>query len=352
MKKSLIALAVLAASGAAMAQSSVTVYGLVDAYVGSQNTAGLRQSVVNSGGLNNSRWGLKGAEDLGGGMKAVFVLESGFSTDTGNIGGGATMFGRQAFVGLNSNSFGSVALGRQYGAYEAVRSNFLSAQGNSPVFDATNGPAGTNIQGIGAWVGYAPRVNNSISYATPNISGFQAAVVYGFGEDKTATTTTTTSATKNASLNLTYANGPVAVALAYQDDQVSNTAVLPAVAGSHVKNTAIGGNYDFGVAKAFVAYNRANNTGTNIKNNEWSIGTRVPMGATTLVAQFAQSKQTGVAAPLVNAKNQSFGLSAEYSLSKRTTAYAGFNKTNLGATTVGGTTTKNDVFGLGVRHTF
>lgn len=349
MKKSLIALAVLASSGAAMAQSSVTLYGVADAYVGSQKISGVRQGVVNSGGLNGSRWGLKGSEDLGAGMKAVFVLENGFDASNGNATSGATMFGRQAYVGVTGDNFGSVTLGRQYGAYEPIRSGFLSAQGSSPAFDATNS-GGTSITGnsfgvagIGAWVGYQLRVNNSIRYATPNISGFQAAVVYGFGEDKTVAVGST--ATKNVSASLTYANGPVAVALVHQDDQATGTLF-------HTKNTAIGGNYDFGVAKAFLVYNRANQDvapNTSVKNNEWAVGTRVPLGATTLVAQFAQSKQTG---QTFNAKNQSLGLSAEYSLSKRTTAYAGFNKTNLGATTVGGTTTKNDVYGLGVRHTF
>ncbi len=342
MKKSLIALAVLASSGAAMAQSSVTLYGLVDAYVGSAKVTPTRQAVVNSGGLNGSRWGLRGSEDLGGGIKGVFVLESGFDVSNGASQQGGLLFGRQAYVGVDSSSFGAVSLGRQYGAYETVRSGFLSAQGNSPAFDATNGPAGSAFpNAIGAWVGYAPRINNSIRYATPNISGFQAAVVYGLGEDKTATTT----ATKNASLSLTYANGPVAVALVHQDDQVAAIAAVPSL---HTKNTAIGGNYDFGVAKAFLAYNRANQDGPvggSVKSNEWSIGTRVPLGATTLVAQYAQSKTTGLA---INTKNQSLGLSAEYSLSKRTTAYAAFNKSNLEKPVV----VKNDVYGLGVRHTF
>ena len=340
MKKSLIALAVLASSGAAMAQSSVTLYGVVDAYVGSQKVSGLRQSLVNSGGLSNSRWGLKGSEDLGAGMKAVFVLESGFDTSTGASQQGGLLFGRQAFVGLNSSSFGSVTLGRQYGAYDDVRGSFLSAQGNSPTFDATNAATGVNKSigagGVGAWVGYAARFNNSIRYATPNISGFQAAVVYGLGEDKTAVS----NATKNVSFSLSYANGPVAVALAHQDDETTG---IPSP--THLKNTAIGGNYDFGVAKAFLTYNRADNVG--VKSNEWAIGTRVPVGATTLVAQFAQSKTTGQP---TNVKNQSLGLSAEYSLSKRTTAYVGFNKTNLLAGT--SASVKDDVYGLGIRHAF
>ena len=367
MKKSLIALAVLASSGAAMAQSSVTLYGLVDAYVGSSKattvTADLvnnvfvadqtRQARVSSGGLNGSRWGLKGAEDLGGGMKAVFVLENGFNVDDGSS---TSMFGRQAFVGLDSSSFGSVSLGRQYGAYETIRSGFLSAQGNSPAFDATNGAAFTSAdltalattvqtgtvsaaaataltnqsKRIGAWTGYQVRIDNSIRYATPNISGFQAAVVYGLGENKNITPDT--AATKNASVSLSYTNGPIAVAVVHQDDEV--------VKDFHLKNTAIGGNYDFGVAKAFLAYNQAKYTGI-AKQNEWSVGVRAPLGQATLVAQYAQSKGDDLG------KNQSLGLSAEYSLSKRTTAYTAFNKTKAFDSNV-----KNDTFGLGVRHTF
>lgn len=380
MKKSLIALAVLASSGAAMAQSSVTLYGIADAFVGSQklttaitqnpgapvtySIASGRNTVVNSGGLNGSRWGLRGSEDLGGGLKAVFVLESGFNISTGASEQGGLLFGRQAFVGLNSDSFGAVSLGRHYGAYDVVKGSFLSAQGNSPAFDATNGsilsaanaanaaiasntslPAATRraaalpilnstaVAGrIGAWTGYNVRLDNSIRYATPNISGFQAAIVYGLGENKTAAA----DATKSLSASLSYANGPIGVALTHQDDEI--------VQDFHLKNTAIGGYYDFNVAKVFAAYNHAKYTGV-AKQQEWSVGVRAPLGATTLVAQYAQSKGDDLG------KAQSIGLSAEYSLSKRTTAYTGLNATKL---TAGAAVpnVKNNVFGVGVRHTF
>ena len=376
MKKSLIALAVLAASGAAMAQSSVTLYGVADAYVSSKKATSVtrnaadtayvvdeqRQTGVSSGGLNGSRWGLKGSEDLGGGMKGIFVLESGFNIDTGASAESTSLFNRQAFVGLESG-FGTVSLGRHYGAYDNIRGTFLSAQGNSPAFDATNGPtinvaninptlanavntgvipalttaaartafaASLNAQAgrIGAWTGYQTRIDNSIRYATPSISGFQAAVVYGFGENKTATT----DATKNASVSLSYANGPIGVAVVHQDDELAQD--------FHLKNTAIGGFYDFGVAKAFLSYNQAKITGL-AKQNEWAVGVRAPLGATTLVAQYAHSKGDDLG------KNQSLGLSAEYSLSKRTTAYAAYNHTKVEAFD-----NKNNIFGLGVRHTF
>jgi predicted porin len=376
MKKSLIALAVLAASGAAMAQSSVTLYGVADVFLGSKkvntvvatgnvlSTTQARNTVIDSNGLNSSRWGLRGIEDLGNGMKAVFVLESGFSIDTGAVASATSLFNRQAFVGLDSTSFGTVSLGRHYSAYETVRSGFLSAQGNSTTFDATNGTqfsqanvaaltsfantapaartaaqataaaAALNVNGaaanrLGAWAGYQVRVDNSVRYATPNFSGFTGEVVYGLGENKTPTT----DATKNISGSLKYANGPIGVALGYAEDELT--------AGFKVKNTAIGGSYDFGVAKAFLSFNQAKYTGV-AKQNEWAVGVRAPVGATTLVAQYAQSKGDDLG------KNQSLGLEAQYSLSKRTTAYAAFNRTKVELAN----DAKNSIFGLGVRHTF
>jgi len=366
MKKSLIALAVLAASGAAMAQSSVTLYGVADAFFGSKKTNTVsvvggnlvateqRQTVVDSAGLSSTRWGLRVNEDLGAGLKAFATLEAGVNIDTGASQQAGLAFGRQAFVGLGSTSFGELSLGRQYGAYDSVRGTFLSAQGNTTTFDATNGSAlsltnlnalaalattgvvtpaaltalNSQVGRIGAWTGYQTRIDNSIRYATPSISGFQAAVVYGFGENKTAAV----NATKNGSISLTYANGPIGAAVAYQDDEV--------VKDFHLKNTAIGGSYDFGVAKAFLSFNRAKYTGL-AKQNEWAVGVRAPLGATTLVAQYAQSKGDDLG------KNQSLGLEAQYSLSKRTTAYTAFNQTK-----VFDGLAKNNVFGLGMRHTF
>jgi predicted porin len=371
MKKSLIALAVLAASGAAMAQSSVTLYGVADAYVASKKVnkvttngsalvlSNQRQALVETAGLSGSRWGMKGSEDLGGGLNAVFTLEAGYNIDTGAAADSASTFNRQAFVGLSSNSFGTVALGRQYGAYDGIKGSFFSAQGNSPSFDATNGVtfsqadiaavdayetalAPTAAQAtaaaavltkqagrIGAWTGYAARFNNSVSYTTPSFSGFKGSVVYGFGENKTATT----DATENISVGLSYANGPIGVALAYQQDELATNFKLT--------NTGIGGYYDFGVAKAFLSFNAAEYDGVDTQN-EWAVGVRAPMGATTLVAQYAHSKGDDLG------KNTSFGLSAEYSMSKRTTAYAAFNQTKVELAD----NEKNTIFALGVRHQF
>jgi len=126
MKKSLIALAVLAASGTAMAQSNVTLYGLADVWFGSSKfevtgEGSVRQTKVDSGGLNTSRWGMKGSEDLGGGLKANFQLEQGFDLSTGAAQSGKT-FNRQAWVGL-SGGFGEVQLGKVWTSYDDIRSS-------------------------------------------------------------------------------------------------------------------------------------------------------------------------------------------------------------------------------------
>ncbi|MDA0571331.1 porin [Burkholderia gladioli] len=175
MKKSLLALVALSAfAGAAHAQSSVTLYGIIDAGILFNNNAnGARQWQQSSGVLQGSRWGLKGAEDLGGGLKAIFVLENGFSTSSGALGQGGAMFGRQAYVGLSSDSLGKVTLGRQYDS----------------VVDYT-GALATGSQ----WAGYigahpgdldnmnnANRVNNAVKYTSPVYGGFQFGGLYSLG---------------------------------------------------------------------------------------------------------------------------------------------------------------------------
>src|ERR1700722_20354845 len=117
-----LSLALLGAAGAAHAQSSVTLYGVLDdsiQYVNNVNVSGSNKSSVGlaAGNLQGNRWGLKGTEDLGGGLKAVFQLENGFSPNSGAMGsynGSSKLFGRQAFVGLSSDQFGTVTIGRQY----------------------------------------------------------------------------------------------------------------------------------------------------------------------------------------------------------------------------------------------
>ena len=178
MKKSLIALAVLAASGAAMAQSSVTMFGVVDtgvAYLKGTN-GGNSNYGLTTGGNASSRLGFRGVEDLGGGLKAGFWLESGFNSDTGNgkaagASGNGLEFARRSTVSLMGN-FGEVRLGRD----ETAAYNKLSAYSNFSVI----GVGG--FRGWNSTIGDGIRQNNMIAYFTPNFSGFTAGVNYVFGE--------------------------------------------------------------------------------------------------------------------------------------------------------------------------
>jgi predicted porin len=309
MKKSLIALAVLAAAGAASAQSSVTLYGIADAYVGSvkdalSDASVKSKTVVNSSGLSNSRWGLKGTEDLGGGLKANFVLEAGFDTDTGKAGvytvkdkDDSTGFGRQATVGLSGN-FGAVELGRNYTAYDTVRG-------------ATNNSANTNVAMTGKTFGagiadYTSRTNNSIRFNSNVYSGFSGAVSYALDEDAGVKKDV-------SSVALQYANGPLQVGYANQTEK-QDTA-------SSTTYNMIGAGYNFGVANLVGSVNKAK-AAAGKEDTEYQLGVSAPFGATTVYAGLAKAKAEVAGA--TTEERTGYNLAATYALSKRTTAYAAY----------------------------
>ncbi len=354
MKKSLVALAAMSVIGAVSAQSTVTLYGVADGFVGSKRANGATQTVVNSGGLSGSRWGLKVNEDLGGGLAAIAQFESGFSLDDGASAQGGALFGRQAFVGLKT-AFGTVSLGRQKSAYYDTMTA-LSLQGNSS-FDVVgsashnDNPATDAKASMGAWRGYNARTNNSIKFQSAIYGGFSGAVVYGMGENKNKTGNTDISANDSYSLAATYANGPILVSLVHQEDAMGARA---ANNGRNVlRNTLVGGAYDLKVVKIGAGYNESQirSGGVNApKYKEYFVGVSAPLGATTLKAQYGRSKQSQ------NSANDSFGLEAAYSFSKRTDAYVGFNQTkiknqgDLANTSLDSRT--NRLYGIGMRHSF
>ncbi|APR34119.1 porin [Paraburkholderia sp. SOS3] len=159
--------------GAAHAQNSVTLYGLIDEGVNFTNNAGSGSAVqLRSGDTAGDRWGLKGSEDLGAGLSAIFRVEGGFNGSNGQLGQEGRLFGRQAYVGLSSDRYGTLTLGRQY----------------DPTIDLFS-----SITAAGSWggdVGAVPfdndnadwdfRVNNSVKYTTPNYRGLTGEAMYGF----------------------------------------------------------------------------------------------------------------------------------------------------------------------------
>ncbi|WP_394788945.1 porin [Rhodoferax sp.] len=395
MKKSLIALAVLAASGAAMAQSTVTLYGLVDANVGAFKTnavagtavTSLSQTKQDSGGLNGSRWGLKGSEDLGGGLAAIFNVESGFNIDTGASAQGGLLFGRRANVGL-AGGFGKLEVGRNSSSYDDISADH--AQMAQYLFDPSNtnngnsaatakgmtpGPVSATVTAAQAqatalgnqqkflnrtfsWIGYNTRFDNSFKYTSPNLAGFTTSVMYSLGEDKT----TALSASKTVSANVKYANGPLLVSAGYQSETTASS--VTATTKPALENAILNVAYNFGVAKVGLGLNRAKykdvaapailGGGEFAAQNEYSLSVAVPIGAATISAGYAQSKGDTLG------KSSGFGIQALYALSKRTTLYGGGVSTSaydkladaVAASAPGTAIARNTTYAVGIRHTF
>jgi predicted porin len=192
----------LTSAGVAHAQSSVTLYGIVDAGVSYLKTAtGNRYSLL-SGGLSGNRWGLRGVEDLGGGLKTIFQLESGFAIGTGRLAQGGREFGRQAFVGLASDRLGTVVAGRMYDpVVDLVQPLTADGAGGSVPF-ATPGDVDNND--------FSARVSNSVKYMSPIFGGvqFEALVAPGGVAGSTGQGLTFSGAAS-------YANGPLKIAAGY-----------------------------------------------------------------------------------------------------------------------------------------
>lgn len=266
MKKTLL---VAALSGvfatAAHAQSSVTLYGLIDAgitYTNNQNPtgkAGAGHSAwkETSGSVNGSRWGLRGSEDLGGGLKAIFTLENGFNINSGTLGQNSREFGRQAFVGISSDQAGAVTLGRQYdsvvdylGPLALTGTQYGGTQFAHP-FDNDN-------------LDNSFRVNNSVKYQSVNYAGFKFGALYGFSNDAGQFANN-----RAYSLGASYTWGGLNVAAGFL--QLNNT-----LSGSAISNTSgavasdnvllagrqqtfgAGLNYAFGPATAGFVYTQTN----------------------------------------------------------------------------------------------
>ncbi|CAB3794786.1 porin [Pararobbsia alpina] len=204
MKKSFLAFAAgCVAAGSASAQNSVTLYGVLDEGVTYVNNVvgsdhqGHSLVALQSGVLQGSRWGLKGAEDLGGGLKAIFQLESGFNINNGSSGQGGRLFGRQSFVGLSSDHWGTLTLGRQYDSVvDYVQP--VTMNGNWGAMFSHAGDIDNSDNGF--------RINNAVKYASPNLSGLEFGGLYALGGE---------SGNSTLSLGASYARGPLYLGAGY-----------------------------------------------------------------------------------------------------------------------------------------
>ncbi len=341
MKKTMIALAAFGAlAGAAHAQSSVTLYGLADVFLSGASTktttplgtTSVSTTGLSSGGLSGSRWGLRGAEDLGGGLKATFQLEAGFNADNGTAGA-PVGFNRTSKVGL-SGGFGSIEFGRQYTRMFNLIDSY-DAQGTSS-FSATN----AYFVGMGD----AVRWDNSVVYSTPSLGGFSASVQYAFGENPTPGV----SAGHATGLLAGYEAGPFAIHGAYQT--VKANGATPAVNAS-----GIGASYDFGPMKLLAqVIHQKDKAATGNSENYYHLSVSVPVGtAGTFNVGFGNEREKNFLGAKTR-KASSYGLEYRHGLSKRTTLYAalGHTKTEAVVAPATTTTTKDRLFGLGMRHSF
>jgi predicted porin len=272
----------------------VTAYGVVDVGYTNQSST----TAIKSSGMHANRLGFKGTEDLGGGLKAIFVVETGFNSGAA----AATSIGdRGAFVGLGG-AFGTVTMG----AGQSTPSLYATA--------ATNA-VGTDNYGLKKYAGES-RVNNVVNYTSPTILGgltLRGAMIQkaNNGGSKAAT-----------DISAVYANGPVTISASASDSGVD-------------RGTYVGAAYNLGVAKVFFSQaDTASLTVASAKNKFTNVGVSYPVSsALTLAAEYSQAKTTDINTSL---------LSAQYALSKRTTAYAYTSKAQK----------SDSLMGFGVRHTF
>jgi predicted porin len=332
MKKSLVALAVLAASGAAMAQSSVTLYGTADAALVRDDNGSITVNKMSSGQLSGGKWGLKGAEDLGDGLKAIFTLEAGYSIDTGASGASTTrpndFFNRQSFVGL-AGGFGTVKFGRQKNPVYA----------NAATWDTFGNSQAVNTDPLFSYNGV--RTDNLIAYNFA-ANGFYGELQYGLGE-----VPGNSSASRTVAGWVGYKSGPFDVVLTNQD-------IKNATDTATTKMTLIGGNYDFGMAKLFAAYAVEKTDGATVTRDQkdMHIGALIPVGSAGKVEVAYNSKKDDLNA---NANAHQVGIGYLYSLSKRTTLHTSYGQLSNDSnakylvTTAGNT---DKMFMAGISHQF
>ncbi|TFW23732.1 porin [Duganella callida] len=357
MKKTMLALALSATAGLAAAQSNVTVYGIFDmALVRESGGVGANAAAtrLTSGVESGSRLGFRGTEDLGGGMAAIFLVENGFQGDTGALGQGGLLFGRQAYVGLQTPA-GTIALGRQY------TPQYLAVAAVDPFGSGTAGDTKNLMASTG---NSASRMDNAVRYISPTVNGVNAEFVYGAGE-----VGGDSQAGRQLGGALAYLAGPLTLRLA---THYRNNDTATVHDNSSARNSVLTALYDFGVLKAHFAYgvDKGMNSALprNLNNpfgyavapvastdsNVVLLGVTVPQGLGTWLGSYIRKNdKTGY-----NQDAEQFAAGYRHYLSKRTDLYAVYayirNKNGAGHT-VGSSIeggTGNRAVNLGIRHIF
>ena len=377
MKKSLIALAVLAAAGTASAQSSVTLFGIVDATVQwVDNDGGPNVVRLTNSGYNSSRLGFRGTEDLGGGLSASFWLEAGLSNDDGQGGASSSnnqfsgtgsgtngrqglTFNRRSTVSL-AGGWGELRLGRDYTpqfwnltVFDPFGTNGI---GTTQTLNAISGSGGPQFPSFPTVV----RASNSIGYFLPgNLGGFYGQYMHYLGENPKDQVPNVPNDGTGDGFRVGWANGPFNVALGMSETKNHLTTALgPLVAGqdAKIKQNNVGGQWDFGIAKLMGHYSW--DSIGSIDGEGWLLGGLFPIGAGEIRAAYSQYEFDVAGSP----KAKKFAVGYVHNLSKRTAIYTTYAqvKNSGGAAAsaapgaAGAPSINNDSsgFDLGVRHSF
>jgi predicted porin len=386
MKKTLLAAALLAGfAGAASAQSSVTLYGVLDgglrySSVSLADGTGVTNFGAAYGVQSGSRWGMRGVESLGNGNNAIFQLESGFDNGNGTSGQGSRLFGRASWVGLQNTAWGDVRLGRMTN---------LTSDWMVGGLDPFSAGFGQMNMGNAFTSGNTVRMDNTLMYRSPTMSGFQAGLGYSFAtglstnggypvsgvDNGTGYSFATNNNTRQLTVGAKYANGPIYAAVSYEK---AYAAEASAANGMTVSNWNIGGSYDLKVVKIAVAYGQtrdgfwagsgAGGTGATIAQsqggnttalvfapsigyNSYILGATIPVNAVSrvLVSWTMITPNTNMK-DAYNAQNQSsYNLGYTYDFTKRTNVYTYIGQTQNYATV---DTAKSTIVGVGIRHQF
>jgi len=384
MKKSLFALAAVGAfAGAAQAQSSVTVYGIIDVGYAGGNSRGTTAvtdannkrtyNAFTTSSEQSSRLGFRGTEDLGGGTTAFFTAEVDLNSTTSTTLLGNT---RQAFAGLAQKGLGNFSVGTQYtiihnqvGATDPGQQNNMVG---NVIYPHSGGTAATSNSGQDSGIAYTVRTNNVLQVQSERFAGARLSAQYGMNNTNgTVTATATTTSGKNNfttwGVGLDYTIGKLYATAVYQNVKAEQSTIttttistlLPSMVNANSNQMYIGATYDFGILKAYAGYiNRKDestlNTNNYLKRTAQQIGVR---GFATKTVEYWASVGNGrydsYGASTPTANFTAYQVGSNYWLSKRTNMYAifGSSQTSSTSTTSGAGASQNS-YALGVRHTF
>lgn len=334
MKKSLIALAALAATGAAFAQSTVTLSGTVD--VGVEKRFSGDATKLTSSRSGTSNWTLAGTEDLGGGLKAVFQISTSFNADTGTVASTDGLGNNGLFVGL-TGGFGTVRAGRPV---NTLYGNALLANGTKGVslHDANTvlGGSSTALAKTGG-ASSSVYVPNALQYHSPRFGGVQVQLEWAPSEQTVPGTATA----KNDGLGFAvrYDGGPISASVT---SYKGASAAAATAENKAVTQLALA--YDFGMAKAYFTY-RDQSGMTSETDTSYALGVTAPVGPGSLYASYNVNEQVGT-------DGRTLIAGYKYSLSKRTTAYFNFANRNSAWLTAAVKDSSTTGYGFGLQHNF